>query len=182
MTVQDTTRPASGRAALAAVAFVTLGSAALLAGAWWFQLVLGLEPCRLCLEQRWPHYAALIVGAATLLAARGMKERRVLLGGGLAALAALFAASTLMAGYHMGVEWGWFLGPSDCGATMPMAPAGSMSDFMRQLETTRVISCTQVQWQMWGLSLAGWNAVFSAGLAAVAASALTGGDRRRRRA
>jgi len=156
-----------GPGAAATIALVTLASALLLAGAWYFQLVLGLLPCKLCLEQRWPHYAALGLGAG-LLAARGLG----LAGGralqaGLAALALLFVVSTLMGAYHAGVEWGWFAGPSDCGGASPAA-AGSMQDFMKQLQTTRVVSCTEAAWRLAGLSLAGWNAAFSALLAGFA--------------
>jgi disulfide bond formation protein DsbB len=154
----------------AAIVLVTLGSALLLAGAWWFQLVLGLLPCKLCLEQRWPHYAALAVGAAALaLGLAGIGGQR-LARGALWLLALLFTVSVAMGAYHAGVEWGVFVGPSDCGGAGPAA-ANSMQDFMRQLQTTRVVSCTEAAWRWLGLSLAGWNAVFSAALAALAAFA-----------
>ena len=51
---------------------------------------------------------------------------------------------------------------------MVASAAGSMQDFMKQLQTTRVVSCTEAAWRLAGLSLAGWNAVFSAGLALLA--------------
>lgn len=156
----------------ALVLMLALASAALLAGAWWFQLVLGLEPCKLCLEQRWPHYAASAVGLAALLGAwAGLAGRRALLAA-LGALALLMLLSAGMGFYHVGVEQGVFLGPTDCGASAPLAPAGSMADFMQQLQTTRVISCTKVQWSLFGLSMAGWNALISLGLAGLALAGL----------
>ncbi len=148
---------------LPSVAVLTLASAGLLAGAWYFQLVLGLLPCKLCLEQRWPHYAALVLGGLLLVAALAGGGR--LARPGLVLLAAIFVVSALMGGYHAGVEWGWFAGPSDCGGAAASA-AGSMQDFMRQLQTTRVVSCTEAAWRLGGLSLAGWNAAMSAALAA----------------
>jgi disulfide bond formation protein DsbB len=145
----------------ATLAAVTLAAAALIAGAWWFELVLGLLPCKLCLQQRWPHYAAIGIGLAALLAAlAGLRLERM----ALVLLALVFAVSTGLGAYHAGVEWGWFLGPNDCGgAAAPVA--GTTADFMRQLQTTRVVSCTEAAWRFVGLSLAGWNAVLSVVLA-----------------
>ena len=147
---------------LPSVVLLTLAAAALLGGAWYFQLVLGLLPCKLCLEQRWPHYAALGLGSLLLLAMLAGASR--VARPGLMLLTVIFAISVMMGSYHAGVEWGWFLGPSDCGgASVPAA--GSMQDFMKQLQTTRVVSCTDAAWRFAGLSLAGWNAVVSLALA-----------------
>jgi disulfide bond formation protein DsbB len=156
-----------------ALGLLVAASAALLAGAWYFQLVIGLLPCKLCLEQRWPHYAALGVGLAALLALAfaGAARSRATLRLALWLLAGLFVISTAMGSYHAGVEWGWFSGPSDCGGAAVPA-AGSMQDFMKQLQSTRVVSCTEAAWRLAGLSLAGWNAVFSAALALLAGLAL----------
>jgi disulfide bond formation protein DsbB len=152
------------------IAVVTLASAALIAGAWWFELVVGLLPCKLCLQQRWPHYAAMAVGAAALAAAfAGLRLERV----ALAILAVLFVASAGLGTYHAGVEWGWFAGPNDCGGA-PAPTAGSTADFLRQLQTTRVVSCSEAAWRFAGLSLAGWNALASLALAALSLAALRG--------
>ncbi len=150
------------------IGLLTLATASLLAGAWYFQLVLGLLPCKLCLEQRWPHYIALGLGLAALAA--GLAGQAARLRPVLVLMALIFAASALMGAYHAGVEWGWFAGPTDCGGAAPAA-AGSMQDFMKQLQTTRVVSCTEAAWRFVGLSLAGWNAVISLGLAGFAALA-----------
>jgi disulfide bond formation protein DsbB len=151
-----------------AIAAITLAAAALLAGAWWFELVVGLLPCKLCLQQRWPHYTALGVGAVLLIAlAKGWGLARP----GLWLLAAIFAVSTAMGLYHAGVEWGWFTGPNDCGGAAPPA-AASTADFLRQLQSIRVVSCTEAAWRFLGLSLAGWNAATSAGLVLFALMAL----------
>ena len=65
-------------------------AAATLAGAWYMQLVWGLQPCELCLKQRWAYYAIVPLGLVILLAARGGAPRPLLLAGlGLIALAAL---------------------------------------------------------------------------------------------
>lgn len=140
-----------------------LASLALIAGAWYFELVVGLKPCKLCLEQRAPHYAAIgLAAVATLLA----RSRRVQWAA-LLLLALLMLWSTGLGIYHSGVEWGWFAGPNDCGGASAPAAAG-MQDFMKQLQSVRVVSCTEAAWRLLGLSLAGWNALASLALLALA--------------
>lgn len=154
------------------ILFVGLGCLALIAGAWFFELVWGLRPCKLCLEQRLPHYAAIGLGVAGLALARSARLQWLALLG----LAGLMAWSTGLGVYHSGVEWGWFAGPNDCGGAAAPVAAG-MQDFMKQLQTTRVVACTEAAWRFLGLSLAGWNALASLALLALA---LTGLIRNRR--
>ena len=140
------------------IALIGVASLALIAGAWFFELVLHLRPCKLCLEQRVPHYAAIGLAAVALLLARSRRTQLV----ALAALALLMAWSTGLGVYHAGVEWGWFMGPNDCGGAA--SAAAGMQDFMKQLQTTRIVACSEAAWRFLGLSLAGWNALASAGL------------------
>ncbi len=141
------------------IALIGLASLALIAGAWFFELVIHLKPCKLCLEQRLPHYAAIGLALAGLLLARSARLQWLVLLG----LAALMAWSIGLGVYHAGVEWGWFVGPNDCGGAAAPAAAG-MQDFMKQLQTTRIVACSEAAWRFLGLSLAGWNALASAGL------------------
>jgi disulfide bond formation protein DsbB len=145
------------------IALIGLTSLALIAGAWFFELVLHLRPCKLCLEQRGPHYAAIGLAALALLLARSPRLQIAALVG----LVALMAWSTGLGIYHSGVEWGFFAGPNDCGGAAAPAAAG-VQDFMKQLQTTRVVSCTEAAWRFLGISLAGWNALASLGLLAAA--------------
>jgi disulfide bond formation protein DsbB len=145
------------------IAFVGLGCLALIAGAWFFEIVWGLKPCKLCLEQRVPHYAAIGLSVAALVLARSPRLQWFVL----IALAGLMAWSTGLGIYHSVVEWGWFAGPNDCGGAAGPAAAG-VQDFMKQLQTTRVVACSEAAWRFLGLSLAGWNAVASLGLFAIA--------------
>lgn len=141
------------------ILLIGLACLALIAGAWFFELVWGLRPCKLCLEQRLPHYIAIgVVLAASVLARSVRLQWLVLLG-----LAGLMAWSTGLGVYHSGVEWGWFAGPNDCGGA-PAPVAAGVQDFMKQLQTTRVVSCTEAAWRFLGLSLAGWNALASLAL------------------
>ncbi|HSP25152.1 MAG TPA: disulfide bond formation protein B, partial [Saliniramus sp.] len=125
--------------------------------------VLGMQPCLLCLYQRWPYYAAVPLAALVVVFGTSTGMART----GLALLGLIFAASAVLAAYHAGVEWGFFVGPTGCGGAA--APtAASMDDFMRQLETVRVVSYTEPAFVFLGLSMAGWNAVVSALLAVLA--------------
>ena len=133
-----------------------------IAGALVFEHVFGLRPCPLCLVQRYPYYAAMPVALAVAVVSRPALARA-----GLALLALIFLVSAGLGAYHAGVEWGWWQGPSDC-AGAPVPAPGAVGDFLSQLETTRVVSCTEAAWRFLGLSLAGWNVLISLALAAFA--------------
>jgi disulfide bond formation protein DsbB len=156
---------AARRREMIAPAIVLGVGLATIVGAWGFELIGGYAPCKLCLEERIPYYVGLPVALAALLAAAaGAKvtvPRMLLIVAGL-----IFAINVYLAGYHAGAEWGWWTGPSDCGATG--APATSDTDILAELETmSPVVSCTEVQWRMLFLSFAGWNFVVSLFLLAV---------------
>jgi disulfide bond formation protein DsbB len=144
---------------------LALGAAATVGGALVFEHLFGYVPCKLCLMQRNPYYVAIPLGLATaLLPPRWGRS-------GLWLLALVFLVSAGLGAYHAGVEWGFWPGPADCGGGAG-APAGQVGDLLKQLQTIRVVSCTEAAWRFLGLSLAGWNVLISlalAGLALVAA-------------
>jgi disulfide bond formation protein DsbB len=152
--------------ALTAALAIAIIAAATLAGAWFFQLVLDIRPCPLCLEQRYAYYLAIPLGALTAFAAARDAPRAVLYAG-LAILAAAALGNAWLGAYHAGVEWGLWNGPTDC--TGPVGNLGSAGNLLERLDTVKVIRCDEVQWRFLGLSLAGWNVFDSLGLAAVAA-------------
>ncbi|MFN3889905.1 MAG: disulfide bond formation protein B [Beijerinckiaceae bacterium] len=141
-----------------------LVTAATISGAWVFER-LGFSPCELCLQQRWAYY----IGVPLALAAAVTAARAPRAGGGLLAVVALiFAGSAVFGAWHAGVEWGFWPGPAGCTGDATQR-ASDMSDFMRQIETTKLVRCDEVSLRIFGLSLAGWNAVISAGVAGLAA-------------
>jgi disulfide bond formation protein DsbB len=152
--------------ALTAALAVTAIAAVTLAGAWFFQLVLDIRPCPLCLEQRYAYYLAIPLGALTALAAARGAPRAVLYAG-LAILAAAALGNAGLGAYHAGVEWGFWKGPTEC--TGPVGNLGSAGDLLQRLDTVKVIRCDEVQWRFLGLSLAGYNVLISLLMAAVAA-------------
>ena len=149
--------------AIAVVATLTI------AGAWFFELVLDIRPCPLCLEQRYAYYLMIPLAFATAMAAAKRAPRMLLLGGfGILALAAL--ANAGLGIYHAGVEWRFWQGPTDCSG--PVIDLGSAGSLLQRLETVKVVRCDDVQWRFLGLSLAGYNALISLGLAALAVAGL----------
>lgn len=141
-----------------------LGSAALLFAALGFQAI-GYAPCDLCILQRWPHLAAVLIAAAAVMLRGGRPWASV---GALA-----LAVATGLAVYHAGVEWGFWDGPAKCTGT---DIAGlSVQDLMKAIEAAPVVRCDEVQWRLLGLSMAAWNALLSAGLLAVWLLAARGG-------
>jgi disulfide bond formation protein DsbB len=150
---------------LTAALAVTAIAAATLAGAWFFQLVLDIRPCPLCLEQRYAYYLALPLGLVVAFAASRGAPRPLLLAG-LAVLALAALANAWLGGYHAGVEWGLWQGPTDC--TGPVGNLGSAGTLLERLDTVKVIRCDEVQWRFLGLSLAGYNVLISLLMAAIA--------------
>jgi disulfide bond formation protein DsbB len=140
-----------GRAAF----LIFIVALATISGAWIFQY-LGYPPCHLCLQQRWAYYIAIPLALATGLLA----EHNTAAAKGLLYLLALIWLGSMIFGiYHSGVEWKWWPGPDTCG--------GDLSGGLPNLSGP-VIRCDEAAIRILGLSLAGWNAVISLGLAAVA--------------
>ncbi|MCC5979988.1 MAG: disulfide bond formation protein B [Salinarimonas sp.] len=148
---------------------IALIGVATIAAALYFEHVLDLRPCLLCLYQRWPYYAAIPLALLVALFA----TRPGLARAGLGVIGLIFVGGAGLALYHVGVEMGYFVGPTGCGGDAA-PPARDMDDFMRQLETVRVIDCSQPAWIFLGITMAGWNALISFAVALIAfASAAT---------
>ncbi len=144
---------------------IAAASIAILAAVWIFQ-GMGYAPCELCLTQRYPFYAAIPLALLTaFLAGRSAHDPARI---GFALLALVFAASAVLAAYHAGVEYHWWAGPTAC-----TGGVGSLNvnDLVKSLDSVKVVRCDEVQLRIAGLSLAGWNVVASAVLAAYAALA-----------
>jgi disulfide bond formation protein DsbB len=152
-------------AALIAAVAIAAVAAATIAGAWFFQLVLDIVPCPMCLEQRWAYYGIIPLAILIALLARAGAPRGVLL----LALAVIALAALGNAGYgayHAGVEWKFWPGPTSCTGAALNLGGGSLLD---QLDKVKVVPCDVVQWRFFGISLAGYNALISLSMAALAA-------------
>ncbi|GHE95311.1 dihydroneopterin aldolase [Aliiroseovarius zhejiangensis] len=137
------------------IALAAVSSALILGGAFVFQ-ALGYAPCKLCLWQRWPHAAAIVIGGAALAS----KQRA------LAWLGALAAATTSALGfYHSGIERKLWEGPAACsgGGVADL----SVEDLLSKINDAPLIRCDEIPWEMFGLTMANLNAVGSLGLAVI---------------
>jgi len=161
--------------AAVASGIVAAAAAATLAGAWFFQYVLKLPPCPLCLDERVPYYVAVPVAILIGVAAMRTAPRTLVLGG-LIIIGLLMAASATLGVYHSGVEWQWWPGPRDCSG--PLSEFGDARDLLKQLQSVQVVRCDEAAWRFLGLSLAGYNALISLGLAIVALWAIVAVARR----
>ena len=164
-TVAHTVHPAHDPALIAAVAIAAV-AAATIAGAWFFQLVLDIVPCPMCLEQRWAYYGIIPLAILIAIGTKAGAPRGVLLFGlALIALAALGNAG--YGAYHAGVEWKFWPGPSSCTGNPTLNLGGG--SLLDQLDKVKVVPCDVVQWRFLGISLAGYNALISLLMAALAA-------------
>lgn len=131
------------------IILAAFGSAALLAGAFTFQ-AFGYAPCHLCLLQRWPHAAAVLIGVLAL--AVGWRF--------LPWLGAAAALTTAALGlYHTGVERQWWQGPTTCtsGSTVGVDP----KDLLNQILAAPIVKCDVAAWDLLGISMASWNMLAS---------------------
>ena len=127
----------------------------LLGGALGSQYIGGLNPCEMCYWQRWPHGAAILLAAASFTAPAASPRSRLLT---LLAAAAI-AVSGAIGVYHAGVEAGIFEGFTTCTTTRGMS--------LQDIVAAPLVRCDQVQWSLFGISMAGWNAILSLGGAAL---------------
>ena len=135
--------------------------AALLAGAFAFEHLGGLFPCEMCWWQRWAHMAALAFAAIAIAGGGRLPDR----GRSFVWLAALaILASGGIGVYHAGVEADIFEGFSQCTAA---GGGGTTEDVLNRIMNAPLVRCDEVQWQLLGISMAGWNAILSLGSALV---------------
>ena len=144
-----TTRLFAG--AMLLISLTVLGGA--LASQYWG----GLDPCELCLLERWPWWAAIAISAALWFAGD-----RLPLTAPAILLTLVFLVSAGLGFYHAGVELHWFAGPSAC--TASGTAATNIDELRAQLMNKQPVMCDQVQWSLFGISLAGWNALVSLAL------------------
>jgi disulfide bond formation protein DsbB len=121
------------------------------------QFGFGLHPCEMCYWQRWPHQAAIVLALLALLLRRSDKAMRALTL--LAAVA--IAVSGAIGIFHAGVEYGFWEGVTTCatGAGGPVT--------LESIMDAPLVRCDAVQWSLFGISLAGFNAIFSLAAAAL---------------
>ncbi len=137
-------------------------SALALAGAFIGQFVFGIEPCHLCILQRYPHAALVALGPLAMLFA----------GRFLPALGALIAfGAMLLAVYHSGVERKLWAGPSDCTGGADNLSGLSGADLLSTDFGTGIVMCDEISFTFLGLSFANMNVLLCGGLVLIWAMA-----------
>ena len=136
---------------------VGFGALALLFGALGFQYLGGIAPCEMCHWQRWAHIAAAIVGIIGVMLAKDRARALAWIAAGLVVVSGLIGL------YQSGMQWGVVPGPASC----------SGHRFVLGSNVIPVVQCDVVTWQLFGLSMATYNAIFSFLIAAAASLALT---------
>jgi len=142
---------------------IFLSSLLLILVALGFQHLGGLSPCDLCYKQRWVYYGAIaFTPLALFLYGRGLITPTKLV---LFILAAAFFANVVLGIYHSGVEWKWWAGPAACSGNEQL---DATIDLIEAIKAAKPIACDTVQWRFLGLSMAGYSALASLGLALIA--------------
>ena len=132
-----------------------------------FQYVVGLPPCPLCLEQRYAFYFGLALSIMLSFGASHGAARKVMMIG-FAGLALLMAYNAGLGAYHAGIEWKFWPGPAECSGTG--ADFRGSGGLLSQLQHgVSVVRCDQAAWRLFGISLPGWNVLVSGTMAALAA-------------
>ena len=135
-------------------AWAGLASLALLAAAGIFQFGFDMHPCKLCIWQRYPHVVAALSGAIII----SLPFIAAYVAGTLGAM-----TSSAIGFYHVGVEQKWWEGPTSC--TSSDISGLTTEQLFDQIMSAPVVRCDEIPWDLFGISMAGWNGLISAGLA-----------------
>jgi disulfide bond formation protein DsbB len=157
MTAMTVTDLANRRLPLLVVAASLAALAVAFASQYWG----GLQPCILCVYQRYPYGVAAALGiVGMIVAARPAWLRTMLLLAGVA-----FLVDAGIAAFHVGVEQGWWRGTAACGSTLDLSL--SPEELASALLDQPVARCDEVAWSLFGVSMAGYNFLYAAALAVV---------------
>lgn len=137
--------------------FVLFAAVAVIGAALAFEYIGGYLPCPLCVQQRYAYYAgipATFIALVLVAADRGRTAAMLFL-----FVALAFLANAGLGVFQAGAEWGFWPGPESCAVDQGVSATGG--GLLKSLEATRVASCTDPSFRLFGLSFAGWNAVVS---------------------
>ena len=128
-------------------------SSLMLISAFYFEYFHGALPCDLCITQRWFHGAIIAYSLIIILIIKkNLISKKILILGG----AILWLSSSLAGLYHFGIEMNFWTGPDGCSSNIDFS-----KDTLTYLLNKSPIKCDEVMYKIFGLSLAGWNALAS---------------------
>lgn len=141
-------------------AAIALGSAAILSAAYISQYGFGLKPCILCLYQRGPYALNITLGFLAFLATFRYPRLTTLL---IYITALSFFIGAVIAGFHVGVEQGWWKGLPSCGGDI-VPKNVSIEELRKSLTHQEIVRCDKAAWTLFGISMAGYNFLMSLAL------------------
>jgi disulfide bond formation protein DsbB len=147
--------------------FVALAAASglMLGAAFAFQYIGGLDPCVLCIWQRYPYGVVIVLGLTGTGLARGAAPPEGVLIAVMGLVALTLFTDAAIAGFHVGVEQKWWQGTSAC---VGAVGADSIEALRAQLLAQKVVRCDEIAWSLAGISMAGYNMAAALGLSIVA--------------
>ena len=128
-------------------------SSLMLLSAFYLEYFHGALPCDLCITQRWFHGAIIAYSFIIILIINKtlISNKLLILVG-----AILWLSSSLAGLYHFGIEMNFWTGPDGCSSNIDFS-----KDTLTYLLNKSPIKCDEVMFKLFGLSLAGWNALAS---------------------
>jgi len=153
-------------------ALVLALSLAIIVAALGFELIGGYKPCPLCLIERKAWYIAVPLALLALLLYR--LDKLLLVKLVLVAIALMFIVNAGLAGYHAGIEWKWWAGPTSCTGDHLEQLGGGTGGLLEALKQTKVVRCDIAQFRLFGLSFSGYNVLASLFAALIAGLGVAG--------
>lgn len=134
-----------------------MASIFMLGGAYGFEIIGGLFPCDLCWPQRYAHMAVVIFASFALYLRKNHKIKWLRF-----KMMTTFSylISVGYSGYHAGVEQKWWQGPDSCTLQIDEGTK-SFSELLDQLSNVALIRCDDIPWDLFGISMAGYNFLIS---------------------
>jgi len=123
-----------------------------------------LDPCQLCIVQRYPYALIVVLGAAGVLLSQQAMERTLLL----SVIAVVLVFGSYVSGFHIGVEYGWWTAGSACSAPLE-TPEFTDTLVLSPQDGPPPPNCSDAAWRFpgeQGLSMAGYNFILSTAMAA----------------
>ena len=142
--------------AIHAFIIILISASAILGSAYIFQYGFGYAPCELCYYQRYPYMAVMAISLLGIFAQNGgVKIAKPVIIALLLLCGLLLFTDAIIAGYHAGVEYKWWLGPTSCTSSVTLA--GTVEQRLAQIMGAPIIMCDQAAWTLFGISMAGYN-------------------------
>jgi len=123
-----------------------------LGAAYFIQHILGHKPCNLCLIERLPYIFAIIIISLGLILKKFEKAIIIF-------LILIFLAATIISFYHFGIEQDFFKESLVCNLDSSITNL-SKEDLIKELQQ-QTVSCKDVSFRIFGLSLATINTIIS---------------------